>query len=253
MTYFAPVANIELLLELQAINMLGSSVLVLAHDVVANPQPYIKFRDKYKGSIILDNSLIELGEPVSSGIMREASEMVMPEYTVLPDILLDSERTIRMSCAAYEEWHKIGVQGKPMIVAQGRSVQECVSCVETIADNCNMIDYRPSVPRILVKEIGSRGDVVREFGNRDIPVHLLGMSVDFVDDILTARLSNVMGIDSATPIRLGWEQITLTRPSFKVNPADELVASRDDFFKYCTVTNRHIIYNLGYMTAIINQ
>lgn len=209
MSHFAPVVPTQILQKLKDYGKLGDYHLLLAHDIVAKPKEYEAIFSRPKHSpmtIILDNSVIELGGAVDLSVITEAAQIVKPETTVLPDVLLNTEATIWKCGAAYDIWIDafINAHLEPdfMIVPQGTTLKEWIRCAEFFADK-NHINFW-GIPRNVVKtEIGSRRDLVDIVHalNPSRHIHLLGFSDNVLDDILTARHHLVDGIDSAVPIR----------------------------------------------------
>lgn len=253
MTGYSPIGPIDMLLKIKGERLLGSYLLLLAHDVVANAEKYMKLVEGFSGTIIIDNSLIELGHPVDSHTMMAACEIVGASFAVLPDKLLDKEGTIEASTTAAREWHNLGLNVAPMIVAQGRNTRECVECVDAIKKELNE-EVLIGIPRALVLVEGSRSSLIAALvkKNKDTYIHLLGFSCMFVDDITCARHKNVVGIDSATPMRLGWEGKEIPHPDSDADCAGNVVRAREDFFNQCSSINSMMIYNLGAIRNIIN-
>lgn len=260
MSQYSPIGSVELLLELQKHKVLGNYLLLLAHDVFENQHLYTELLRKFNGTIILDNSLIELGEPVSADIMLQATTICRPNYVVLPDKLLNSAATVELSIAGFKELetelsHDIGY----CIVAQGNNAEECVSCAEQIRHHIETYsgcdrDILVSVPRALVVAEGSRLRAVSHLANAGYDkIHLLGMSRSFADDIICAKHNNVIGIDSATPIRCGFESIVLPNAQDCTDPAAYLGVDRDEFFKLCKEPSFMTIYNIAYMRGAIDS
>ena len=106
MSYYSPIAPIDCLLKIQQAGFLGSYLVLLAHDVVANKEKYTELIGDFSGLIIMDNSLIELGEPVSMDTMIEALNITGADHVVLPDKLLDKGATIEASTTAARQWNE---------------------------------------------------------------------------------------------------------------------------------------------------
>ena len=111
-----------------------------------------------------------------------------------------------------------------------------------------------SIPRALVNILGSRREPIEALQNngfRDVPIHLLGFSCNYHDDIYCARLEGIIGIDSATPIRLGMEGKIMPISSSEINPADSVSTEREVYFKTCKSVNNTMVYNLGAIRGAI--
>ena len=257
MSYYSPIAPIDCLLKIRQSGFLGNYLVLLAHDVVANKEKYTELLSDFTGTLIMDNSLIELGEPVTIETMFEALDITGANYAVLPDKLLDKDATIEASTAALRQWEKIGLEAGHVIVAQGKTADECVECVTAIAEEIKPGDsFMVSIPRALVDVLGSRMPVIEALSKEDpygeMPIHLLGFSSNYHDDIRCARHPNVLGIDSATPIRLAFEGKILPNSNDEIDPTDRLKREREVFFDTCKSCNSYTAYNVGAIRGAIN-
>lgn len=216
MAKFAPVAPVHLLEAFKIYGELGNYHLLLAHDILKHKEEYSRvfdtsinaiFGSTPDRTIILDNSVIELGTAVEIETILEAAEVTKPTVIVLPDILGDSEGTIQLGHLALVDWtykldKVLGVgRWTYMVVPQGRTLSEFVWCAQQFKDNPNIGWW--SVPRHMTAKLGSRQEAAKLLNilNPSKKIHLLGFSDNILDDILTAHLPFVTGIDSAVPIR----------------------------------------------------
>lgn len=211
MTNFAPVAPPELLMLLKKADLLGNYHLLLAHDVVARPELYKEIFDDVNATIIMDNSLIELGSPVDIDVMEKAISIVPSTYAVLPDHLGDCRATVAAVRGVIDEWYdELRQRCGLLAVVQGSTESEigwCINEYKFINREDRMIDAF-SIPKILGDTMGSRrGAIELCIKEGCLPIHLLGFSDDAEDDAHCAQMQNVMGIDSAVPLRLGMHQI----------------------------------------------
>jgi hypothetical protein len=210
MTRFAPVAPPQLLRSLKEYgdSVLGFYHLLLAHDVVSRPDDYRNLIPK--GSVvIMDNSVIELGSPVSAETMKEAISIVPTDVVVLPDVIGDMKATIELSCKTAEQYLDVmpnnGTRPVFMAVPQGSTPYEVQDCAEGLAEINNLGMW--GVGRYITQRFGTRRYMV-DFLNHTpwlprCPIHLLGFSDNFRDDMDCAGIDNVRGIDSAVPLRMG--------------------------------------------------
>lgn len=231
MTYCV-VAPLQILEALDECRELGSSHLLLAHDIVRpeNQERYRKLFDRRyrqeKGlldnfftHVILDNSVIELGKAVDTDIIFKAAEIVRPSCIVLPDVLEDCDATIESCTKAYDEWQgtlakvyhsNTRMRDIPFLyVPQGKTLKEFTKAAEALRIGSDRIRYW-GVPRNLVKNIKTRRhalEVVRALNNRRY-VHMMGFSDDLTDDYLCANIFQVDTIDSTVPLRC-LDQFTL--------------------------------------------
>lgn len=204
---FAPIVPPEMLLDMKELGILGDYHLLLAHEVVANPSLY---RQVFQGctglTIIVDNGVIELGEPVSEAIMEEALRTVPARYIILPDAVGNAAATVNLAKSttvkkyiSLAQVYSIQLMG----VVQGRSEREILWCAEQLKDILGLTAW--GIPRIITATHGTRSyvlDTLRETWPDD-EFHLLGFSDSQLDDIACARMPGVMGIDSSLPTLLG--------------------------------------------------
>lgn len=207
MNKFAPVLPPSLAKAI-GLKALGNYHLLLAHDVAKSSQrqAYIDaYGDRnYASTIIMDNSVVELGGAVNLDIVRAAVDVVAADVVVLPDAYLDGEATLKASLSAYDEWIEIFTNQRfcdLMFVPQGKSWKEFVACAE---ESLAMPKVRWwGIPRNMLTYVSSRRDAI-ELCRMLAPhrkIHLLGFSDNPCDDILCARSHMVQGIDSAVPLR----------------------------------------------------
>lgn len=205
MSKFAPVAPPLMLLDLKAQGALGDYHLLLAHDVVAQKELYKEIFDDLdeKPFIIMDNSVIELGQPVDVETMAEATSIVRSDLIVLPDVIGDMEKTIEMSTRAALGYRPESNASRFMAVPQGTTLQELTACAEQLMLIPEVQAW--GVPRHVTGRLGTRHHLVYALMvlRPIFTMHLLGFSDNLVDDISVARAAGVNGIDSAVPIRLG--------------------------------------------------
>jgi hypothetical protein len=188
---------------------------LLAHHTVEHKA---RFRDLFKrigdsgwqGQIIMDNSIVELGDAVNFDMIAEAVVTVkdgVPDATVwpvLPDVMGNGIQTREAVAAAYEEW-EAGMPGDGfMVVVQGTDIDDYIESLEYFTDGSRFPDIDVlGVPRILHKTCGSRVHpmrLAREYAER-YTIHMLGFSDNITDDVDSACILPSCGIDSAVPLR----------------------------------------------------
>lgn len=206
MANYAPVAPITLLEKLESHDLLGPYNLLLVHDVLKHPRRYERLFKGRVGFVILDNSVIELGAPVTEGLL-EAAHIVDADCIVLPDVLGKCYETIDVMRAFInklpdEKRESVSWLGLP----QGHNYEELVWCCQEISKLPVNVNYW-GIPRWIANSFGSRVPIINHIGtvypSETANIHLLGMSSNFNDDIRAVRCEGVMGIDSANPIVLG--------------------------------------------------
>jgi hypothetical protein len=249
MAQFAPVAPIGILEEMKKQGCLGTYHLLLAHHVLEFPERFrALFADLRGCTIIMDNSLVELGASENEQKVLDACKAIQdaastPNYIipVLTDVMGDGAATREASTKSYKWWRENAPMYPLMVATQGGDKTEehrdgnNISHTFTFAwkDFCHTVDHfllseefkgisYVGVPRKLVEFLGTRQlaiqyiDAVRP----DISVHLLGFSDDVTDDIICAQHPSVEGIDSAVPIRFGYnlEGNKIYTPSKEIPP-----------------------------------
>lgn len=202
---YAPVGPIGVLEYLAESKLLESYVLVLAHEVLDAPQRYRELFENFEGVVILDNSVIELGQAMPPAHIAEAADIVGAHVVVLPDVLRDGAATFQASIAAQNRIRLAGYAGEFMAVPQGHDYPSICWCAQQLA-----VEVKPQwwgVPRWITNVLGSREPVVQFLGGGyynvepiNTRIHLLGMSEKLEDDIRCARMRAVTGIDSANPL-----------------------------------------------------
>lgn len=223
MAHFAPVAPIQILQDLLARDsrdLFGKYHLFLAHHTVEHPREFSKLiRDYYlkqpprRLTVIMDNSIVELGGAVDDNMIHEAVEIVeqniVDNCTIpcLPDVMGDGPGTVELSGDAYHRWIERKMPGDGyMLVTQGKNWDEFVELVDYFfISHKDMYKYINwvGVPRVLVNTSGSRRKAIEyiQMVAPQVRIHLLGFSNNMVDDFLCAKMPLVEGIDSAVPVR----------------------------------------------------
>lgn len=200
---FAPVAPAHIYNAMFNRGYVPSTVLLLAHDVVKKKEEYYNTFKRFKGTIIMDNSLVENGMAVDFDMVYTAVEVVNAPIAVLPDVLNDGFDSSLQTVAAWDRWKRDLPGTKLMAVLQGKSVDDFFRGAEYIKNNIDP-DWI-SVPRCIQGIDGKDRSWYVNWANTlfpDKPIHLLGQS-DFIwEDIVAASLPAVKSIDSAAPLRV---------------------------------------------------
>lgn len=260
MKRYSPVGPISLLMHLQTVGLIDSYQLILAHEVATRGVQYVEFiynfraEHKNHGTIILDNSLIELGNSVDLGLMQRAVTLTKPNFVVLPDVLMNREASIKVYTAAYEPWKCLihPMFSQFMAVVQGETEADVMQC----AHDYIKYDHEHGrhlgalgVPRALANRKISRASLARNLVSTfGLPLHMMGMSEDFGDDMLAAAQFNVMGIDSATPLRAGWEGLHYGKEKVALYPTE----TREAFFDKASRCSVGMAHNIGYIRGMLN-
>lgn len=206
MTHFAAVAPLDIHRGLDEVGMLGTYQLLIATEVLKDPEAHSTFwltqqADQY---IILDNGVIETGQPLPMSELVRAAKAVGANAIVLPDAIDNAEATMRLSRRAASDYADLEEAGRELIgVVQGRDWGECLDCAAGLLEVVGV--DRLAIPRGLTKNLKTRSTLVAYLAETyHVLMHLLGFSDNIEDDIRSA-VSNklVIGIDAATPVWLG--------------------------------------------------
>lgn len=219
---FAPVAPIQMLSHLYDYgpNMFGEYHLLLAHHVLEKKDEFAKLFQRIhvdghiKPTIIMDNSIVELGSAAGSDTVEAACKIVrdnLPDaqlIAVLPDVMGDGRATRQALADSIDEWEADVECDSFMVVLQGKNDADFDAMLDFVKEHQDSELSRVgwlSVPRIRTKTAKTRWNdlekITKVFGN-DYNIHLLGFSDDVEDDIMCARHALVDGIDSAVPLRI---------------------------------------------------
>lgn len=206
---FAPVVPFHIYQQFMVNGYVPSTILLLAHDVVKHKEDYKETFEHIlwnNTNIIMDNSLVELGEAVNVDMVEEACNIVNADIAVLPDAMGDGVVTLDLVGDAYESWMWKFRDIKLMALIHGKDLKEWLMCAEEMEKH-----FRTpwvGIPRICEKNDGvyTRTELIRYldwiYPNRP-KIHLFGFSDYIWQDLKAAQNQRVSSIDSAVPFRLG--------------------------------------------------
>lgn len=263
MARFAPVVPLPLARLLKEQGILDNYHLLLAHDVLEHPSEYQRVYGHLAtdpdATIIMDNSLIELGYPLPIQEVINACRILNASYAVLPDFLGDSKKTIERSVAAYKELRDLDPDKtiKPLAVVQGSTVEQCLECLSGFMRAMPDLDC-VSIPRIITKTIRTRVPLTYIATEMGLKVHLLGFSDNLADDVASSLLSGVIGIDSAVPVRMALQQgdfLSLDYPVFAGPREDYWSKDWDELLKQSRYNShiRLVEHNLKAIRRLISN
>ena len=232
MSKFAPVVPMPVARVLWDADYLGGYHLLLAHDVVSSPTIQAAYQQLYgydvprkfqDSCVIMDNSVVELGETFNFEDCLTAANTVNADYLVAADCFLDHVATMKRSTEFLNKFAaqvEFAAKLKLMGVVQGSTLDECMECAGMYARNTWFGAI--AVPRCLTPVLGSRMQVLmqiqKRFAGRFKNIHMLGFSDNLIDDVCCARLPFVSGIDSAAPIRGALQGIKFQLPVTDFGP-----------------------------------
>ena len=239
---YSPIAPVEMLIELRKMGLVSNYLLVLPHDVVRNPASYRELlktkicdaEEVGEWIIILDNGAAEIAKGEVNykdinNLMLEAYEIVRPNIICLNDVIGDPTASLIASGISHHDWEErlwntysvqAGVDYEWMAIPQGNTTGQTLEAARKMA-LWSHVNYW-GIPRNLTNTCGSRVPIVDRI-SRDVqlnsrrdmhlnkPIHLLGMSNCLLDDIEAASYPNVMGIDSANPLVLGYNDVRISK------------------------------------------
>lgn len=216
MPKFAPVCPIHIYEQLyeKGPEYIGDYFLLLAHDVVSNRERYAKFfnmlRREKPITIILDNSVIELGTSCNAVVLYEACEIIKPTCLAIPDVLQKGAATYKSANNFLRDWDAITLMAMKyplMYIPQGETMEDYEGCIAWGAETFgHKIQWIGLARNLTNRVFSSRSDAVylAQKYFPDAKLHMLGFSVNTADDIFVCRkYGNIIeGIDSAEPLRI---------------------------------------------------
>tara|TARA_R100001086_G_scaffold226617_2_gene145339 strand:+ start:441 stop:1226 length:786 start_codon:yes stop_codon:yes gene_type:complete len=223
MASFLPVAPPHILKELFSNTRILHNAFYLAHEVVKDPEAYEQFkpgndlnRNWTMNRTIMDNSVIELGNSVDFGMVKEATEITGAQVVVLPDVLLDGQGTLEASVEAYPDWAAyFSSRAELMFVPQGENMISWLRCLEQFmamftGNQPAWIGIARNTTRRICNSRRELVDIVSTLYPR-VNIHLLGFSDYVWDDMVSAKHPAVASIDSAVPVRLANSEQLLSK------------------------------------------
>jgi hypothetical protein len=256
MAQFAAVCPIQMLEQLKERKILGTYHLLLAHHVLEYPD---RFKEVFKHedlntkqhTIIMDNSIVELGDAASDAKVLEAVKALQDKpgqrnwiIPVLTDVMGDGKATRKAAHESYNWWKANAPEWPLMVVLQGNDWADfCRTADYFLAEgDFPQIEY-VGIPRVLVKALGSRQTAIQYVDAiaPNISTHLLGFSDDVTDDIICANIPTVEGIDSAVPLRYDYSV-----EGDAYTPTADIPARPPEWFKDGQVTDATVknLYNI---------
>jgi len=193
----------------------------------------------------MDNGVVENGAPVSLADLLEAASVVEADLVVGPDVIGDFVGTKKLML---EQAHIIKRDYRLMMIPQGKNLQELLECVDW------MYSYYPElvrywgIPRWIANTMDSRQVIINDINQHSgiHHIHLLGMSKDLHDDIACTKMHNVMGIDSANPLVMGYNNRRINTPEWPAH------MERGTYWDACVNVNAMMLYNVEWARSVIS-
>jgi hypothetical protein len=223
MARFAPIASPRVMMELLNRDLQRNYMFLLVHQIKASRGAYDNVVRsvlmKYPATlVIIDNGVIELGDPLTMGdvlgeadLLKRSMSIALRGGELLRIFVPHRDWIGKMQPtldAFKEDLPAILAAGlNPLLIPQGANVSEVVSCVKAMAQFANKMTGAGmwGIPRWMADKFGSRSYIVDQVRKIDRlrPIHLLGFSNNFWDDMACTHMTGVEGIDSAVPVWWG--------------------------------------------------
>jgi hypothetical protein len=217
---------------------------VLAHRVLEDETYAEFFREReLRRELILDNSMHELGRPLSSSELLEAARRVKADYVIAPDMLKEPEKNY----AWFKETHRLlSDEFKIAVVMCGRSPEERVSFLNAVR-SADMLCL-PFREDRLAWGYEQRA-VIRQHWDR---IHLLGVN-DLLEIRMVERLFSVdtnLSVDTGKPIKWGvaGERMSLMKP---VRGAPTTSLDLLSIRNLTCAQTEHVLWNIAYLRRFV--
>lgn len=166
-------------------------------------------------TVILDNSLYELGEAFNMDDYASWIEKLQPTYYIIPDTFWDADRTIEQ---AIEWMYKYGknLPGKLMGVAQGNTYNDIARCYKFMSAFCDRIAFTFKFSPNVINDIDFH-DYVADHFSCDCPTDIQAACRYWVLERLHAsniidvtKEHHLLGIQNTTALSniAQWDWIT---------------------------------------------
>jgi hypothetical protein len=225
---------------------------VLAHDICDNARDWENFLPP-NSTVIIDNSVVELGFPVAWEVMKKAYDILGPDLyriIVLPDRPDDPQTTAFGSLEYLGRIRDKTPDCEYMYVIQGKTskdIDRAIYLFDSLAVREDRVKW-VGIPRRIQQNVGTRLPTLLKAKRLMVKIHLMGLSDLIEDDIQCTRSPDVEGIDSAVPLRLGQRDIIIDL-DFK---GDQAGPRNDYWSKQYTALNPQTIKNLHLIREAIN-
>lgn len=158
--------------------------------------------------MVLDNSAYEFfvkGEELDFNKLYTTIRELKPDYYILPDVLMDKEKTLAGVRKFLDEYRIIPRCSKPMAVAQGNSVDDMIDCLEQYIDmgiDAVAIPFHNSFYREMEVSLEVAFDFMKEYGYINADIEYAMGRVEFLRQIqdLLGRFKHVHILGSHCPL-----------------------------------------------------
>ena len=195
-------------------------------------------------TVILDNSIFELGEAFDGDLFAKWIEILKPTYYIIPDVFNDSQQTINN----FNDWvnNYSGLPGKMMAVAQGNTEDEFIECYKYLVDKVDKIAISFCYNFLKHSKISTKHAVYDEFFsimanrqallsnmlkrdiiNKNKPHHLLGCTLP-QEFKAYKNYQWIDSIDTSNPVVAGLMGIKYTEDGLTTKPTQKLFTLIND-------------------------
>jgi hypothetical protein len=176
------------------------------HLLLPSLAPSQNYRNVYReapGFKIMDNGIAE-GDRVSFAHQMYVARVLGCEELVLPDVMKQDDKTLTAVAEVFYEAFQKRNEHKYMFVAQGKTVMECIHCVERALNMFPGIINSIGVPRHIVSEgLDARVRIAEHIRNMspNRPIHLLGTHPEAPHELFAFKQSfrriGIRGVDTS--------------------------------------------------------
>lgn len=186
--------------------------MALAHLVLENLDYANFYRERSAAGeyVILDNSIIELGEAVSIDIILEAAARIKAHEIILPDVYRDGMGTLNAIDRVFHHDAEKLKGYKLMAVPQGKTMSDWLYCYKKILRNFPQIDVIgiPKSTSMFEDDTIGRDNLVQHlyshgFVKYDKEYHLLGVHNNPAEILVSSRHKWIRGVDTCLPVLCG--------------------------------------------------
>ena len=202
-----------------------------------------KYLDFYRSRVELDDFVI-MDNGAAEGVtfgerhLHTLAEEFNPNEIVVPDVIGDVHATLDLAVRFAK--HAKADEYRYMFVLQGRTMQQLIYCLDTVARS-HWSEYISTigVPRHVLKQAMDRRCTLTEYFVQEgleerFDLHYLGAGRWMTEVIALADIGVGRGIDTSLPIYMGLEELTLTSPYISRHP---------EYFD-ATYTNKYVDDNV---------
>ena len=199
--------------------------MALTHLVLKYPDyaKYYKELAEAGDFVILDNSLIELGEAASLEKVLEAAQIINPSEIVLPDVFMEGKNTLDavelalMHVRNIDQVHNFKFQLQAVCHGETEDLwKETWNALQEHADLDTI-----AIPKVTEKQFGSRTPFVKwalENNHNNKQIHLLGCWSDMEEfrEYTDEMKSKIRGVDTSITYHCALDN-TDKKPGWKID------------------------------------